>query len=251
MNSQRSLRCCHPLHAFSVLTVLALALAFLPAGVQAQEEAVDICLSGCRYSSIQQAVNAAGSGTTLRIGAGTYRETVTLRAGVSLIGAGSGSTIINGNGSQSVMTAANSGIQRSTVIDGLSITGGGGANGGGVLVRGGAAPTLRNLVVYGNSATGWGGGVGVSEGSNPLLENLTVRNNSAPTGAGLALGSQSRATVRNSRFENNTSTGSRSAGAISVVGASSLTMQDGIVRGEQQREFAGRGPPGRRRYGGN
>ena len=57
------------------------------------------------------------------------------------------------------MTAAGSGIGRSTVIDGLTITGGGGASGAGITIGGGASPTLRNLVIHGNNAANAGGGV--------------------------------------------------------------------------------------------
>ncbi len=205
MATQRHQRRGQRLHLLcSLLVVITTALALLPGAAQAQEEAVDVCPSGCRYSSIQQAVNAAASGATLRIGAGTYRESVSLRAGVSLVGAGSALTIVNGNGSQPVMTAAGGSIGRSTVIDGLTITGGGGASGAGITIGGGASPTLRNLVIHGNNAANAGGGVSVYDGaSSPLLENVTVRNNSAQNGAGLTL-SGSNVQITGGRIENNT-----------------------------------------------
>ena len=84
----------------SLILLLILLLAAHPGPARGQEEAVDICPSGCRYSSIQQAINASTPGVTLRVGAGTYRESITLRARISLIGMGSGSTIVSGNGSQ-------------------------------------------------------------------------------------------------------------------------------------------------------
>jgi parallel beta-helix repeat protein len=231
MNSHRNLRPHLRERPYFLLVALSLLLAFLPQPVHGQEEAVDICPSGCRYNNIQQAINASSSGTTLRIGAGTYNEAITLRSGVSLTGAGAGSTVLSGSGSQPVISVTDSHIGRTTVVEGLSITGGGGQAGAGVLVRNGAAPTLRNLVIHGNSASGSGGGVAVSHAADPLLDGVIVRNNSAQLGSGLALTRQGRATVRNSRFENNSATGSGSAGAVYVVSASELTMQNSVVRG--------------------
>jgi len=50
------------------------------------------------YSTIQAAVNASCSGDTILVGAGTYNETVTVGKSLSLIGAGSSNTIIDGRG---------------------------------------------------------------------------------------------------------------------------------------------------------
>lgn len=213
------------------LRLFPLFLALSPQAAASQSETFDICPSGCSYTSIQQAINGAASGATLRIGPGTYNETLTLRSGVSLMGAGPGVTVVHGAGNQPTVTASGAGIGRTTVIEQLSITGGGGQNGAGVLVRNGAAPTLRSLVIDGNTASSWGGGVGVINGGDALLEGVVIRNNASPGGSGMALTSQSRATVRDSTFENNSATGARTAGALYVIGSSQLFMQDSVVRG--------------------
>jgi pectin methylesterase-like acyl-CoA thioesterase len=54
------------------------------------------------FATIQEAINAASSGDTIGITAGTYNETVTLKSGITLVGAGNGDnpltdTIINGS----------------------------------------------------------------------------------------------------------------------------------------------------------
>lgn len=212
------------------LLLVFLASVLIPLPVHGQAELNDICPSGCRYSSIQTAINASSPGTTLRIGPGTYYENITLRGRISLLGAGAGSTLIDGANNQATVTAADAAVGRNTVVEGVAITGGGGARGGGVSVRNGAAPTLRNLVIHGNTASDWGGGVAVA-GGDPLLEGVTIRNNSSRAGAALALGSQSRATVRNSMIENNAASGARDAGAVYVFSGAQLTMQDSTIRG--------------------
>jgi nitrous oxidase accessory protein NosD len=52
-----------------------------------------VCPSGCNFSSIQSAINAATNGQTLTIGAGTYRENVVVDRPLTLKGAGTGTVI--------------------------------------------------------------------------------------------------------------------------------------------------------------
>jgi len=47
------------------------------------------------FSSIQAAIDAAGPGDTVKVAPGTYREGVTMKAGVSLQGSGARSTVID------------------------------------------------------------------------------------------------------------------------------------------------------------
>ena len=44
--------------------------------------------------SIQKGINAASSGDTVRVGSGTYRETIIMKPGITLLGAGFDSTVI-------------------------------------------------------------------------------------------------------------------------------------------------------------
>ncbi len=52
-----------------------------------------VCASGCAYTSIQSAINAAAPGATITIGPGTYTENVVVNKSVTLKGSGS-STVI-------------------------------------------------------------------------------------------------------------------------------------------------------------
>jgi hypothetical protein len=53
-----------------------------------------VCSSGCKYTSIQAAVNAAAPGSVVTIGAGSYFENVTVNKPLKLKGAGTARTII-------------------------------------------------------------------------------------------------------------------------------------------------------------
>ena len=79
---------------------------------------LSVCPSGCAYAHIQDAINAAASGDTISVAAGTYTETVTIPLSVTLAGAGAGNTIIDGNKSGTVVTV-NAGA--TVVITGVTI----------------------------------------------------------------------------------------------------------------------------------
>jgi hypothetical protein len=68
-----------------------LALALLPAIASASET---VCASGCGFTDIQSAINAASSGETISVGAGVYHQTIDVDKAVTIIGAGPGNTII-------------------------------------------------------------------------------------------------------------------------------------------------------------
>lgn len=61
------------------------ALSLLAAG-PASAATLDVCPSGCTFTTIQSAVNAATAGDTIDIGAGTYTESVTIDRSLTLRG---------------------------------------------------------------------------------------------------------------------------------------------------------------------
>lgn len=58
---------------------------------------LDVCPTGCTYSSIKTAVTAANSGDTINVAAGTYSESlITITKPVTINGAGEGATNVDG-----------------------------------------------------------------------------------------------------------------------------------------------------------
>jgi len=138
---------------------------------------------GGDHTSIQAAVDAASTGDTIEIRAGTYVETVEVD-GKSLVlqGAGSSSVSIQGDGSAAALAFDGTG---SSSVSGLSLE----AGERGLTVRQ-ATVEGSGLVVQGNTTSGSGGGVGVFEGAVLSLSSCTISSNEAGEvyhGGGLAV----------------------------------------------------------------
>lgn len=75
------------------LSLLSLAVGSLLIGVISApavqaDDSPTVCATGCDYSTIQSAVDDAVSGAIIEVGAGTYRERLTIEKSLSLIGIG-------------------------------------------------------------------------------------------------------------------------------------------------------------------
>ncbi len=178
---------------------------------------------GC--GSIQSCVNTAVSGDTVRIPAGVYVESITLNKAVSLVGAGFNSTIIRAASLQRTLTISDASIGNSIQVRDMRLQNGNlnGTScsagfiltdcGGGVLVAGGAAPTLSNLIIRNNSAYR-GGGLFVDEGSVlPPINNVTIFRNSSLLSGGNAYFSE-EITFQNGVIEEGVSTANVAGGVI-------------------------------------
>jgi hypothetical protein len=172
-----------------------------------------VCPTDCAYSSIQDAVDAASDGDTIKVAAGTYDTVVTLGTytqvviiykSVTIQGGyttafteppdpAGNPTILDAQGQGRVIAATGELTSINPTIAGLHITGGdasgfggavaGGDAGGGVYALG-AAVTISDCTIYSNTAStvgrGLGGGVYAYSGTITLAGN-TVSNNTAST----------------------------------------------------------------------
>ncbi len=132
---------------------------------------------GC-YSHIQDAINAASSGTAIDVASGTYTEHIMMKDGVSIYGQGWTSTTIQGGYSGPTPTVYMSNIWAGTVLSGVQVTGGGtgiittSLQDGGCIAIWYAAPTIVNTWVQGCTARN-GGGV-FARNSSPTFDNVSV-----------------------------------------------------------------------------
>jgi len=150
------------------------------------------------HATIQDAIDAAGTGDVVVVHPGVYQETlsisvkgVTIRSidpGDSVIVA---TTVVDGSGLGSVVTFA--ATDSTTMVSGLTLTGGsgtpwcldGGTCGGGIYCGAGASPRLDRCVVRDNSTVGprsEGAGVYCIESSSPTFVDCTITGNEIVVG---------------------------------------------------------------------
>ena len=166
--------------------------------------------------TINYAVGRASSGDTVYIAAGMYTENVvTLGKVLTFIGAGMGSTIVDGGGTDRVFnTATDITLANLTVQHGS----GNDAQGGGGLHANGAL-TLTNVSVLSNTTVGHGGGA-LAYGAE-MVSGCLFRNNTASTlASGGGLYGNSTVALADTQFISNTA---GAGGGMRAVGAAMLS----------------------------
>jgi predicted outer membrane repeat protein len=142
------------------------------------------------YTTIQAGIDASANADTVLVQPGTYVENI--RYYGKLITLGSlflttqdedyiSSTIIDGNATSRVVSFLN-GEDSSAILTGFTITNGSTTYGGGIYCNG-ASPTLKNLIITGNTATFAGGGISCYNCS-PIFKNVEIVGNTANNRAG-------------------------------------------------------------------
>ena len=181
-------------------TVVVAWLAVIPIAAQAGVVYVDVTNeSGTEdgslafpYNTIREGLDNAVSGDKVFVAAGEYKETISMKDGVSVLGAGPAVTTINAVGHTNSAVAFN-GTRQSPILRGFTITGGAGDHRGDVggvpvMIGGGVLILDSNPVVTGNVITlnaitdGYclGGGIYVySAAYSPLIEDNVISNNVA------------------------------------------------------------------------
>ncbi len=112
--------------ALAFIGLFSLVWLFIPAPIFA----VDYTVGGICGSTIQACINFAAPGDTIIIPAGNYNESLTLIQPISLTGVSSATTIIQAVANRRVLTVAGAAVDNSSIISGLTFTGGDVSGGG-------------------------------------------------------------------------------------------------------------------------
>ena len=135
------------------------------------------------YTSIQDAIDAASSGDTVSVAAGTYVENIVLKDGVAVVGAGADVCTIDGDGTDSVVVCSDCSSQ--TRLEGFTITNGDAYRGGGMYNQERACPIVSNCTFMNNTTSGAGGGMLNEYISTPKVSDCRFSLNKASAGGGM------------------------------------------------------------------
>jgi len=177
--------------------------------------------------TIQRGIDSAPYGkSSLCVPPGTYNETINFHGKpVNLVSSGGPAvTIIDGGGSGPVVTFA-SDEGRDSVLDGFTVRNGNAGFGGGISISS-ASPTLRNLIVTNNLATGSfarGGGIAVlgAQAHPAILCTQFLGNQADYDGGGLISGYSANPYLRSDYFAGNSAS---YGGAIGVYNSGRLDL---------------------------
>jgi hypothetical protein len=114
----------------------------------AQAATLDVCPSGCPYTTIQQALAAAASGDTISVAPGTYPGGFTIGKNVTVVGSGAGQTSVMGAGKRGEDITVATGV--TTAIEALTVD----ARAFGSNRSGDAVSNFGTLTVQNSTVTG-------------------------------------------------------------------------------------------------
>jgi hypothetical protein len=198
--------------------------------------------------SINTAMRQALPGDTVFVAGGMYRESVSLRTGVVVLGSWDEDFKVRDiERTPSIISPfaddeaehdegahhdvayhnavrASFGEDSTAVLDGFIITGGSGKFGGGIALRNGASPLLRNLIIHSNTAQ-FGGGIACHSAS-PVIRNVLIARNKAETGGGIFCSTGSSPQIANVTIADNEA---ENGAGICVIRGSSPYIENSII----------------------
>ena len=169
-----------------LLSALTLATSLVAFESTASAATLSVCASGCSYTDAQTAINAAGWGDTIALGAGTYTGQLVVGSGKYVVLDGNDAATLDANGG----------------VSALSVTGGG-------------AAVLRDLEVTGTALQ-----AGIINQGTLTLEGIQMVDVSAQYGG--LLNYTSLVVAADSVFSGNEST-TVMAGGINNIGTADIT----------------------------
>ncbi len=239
-------------HSFvpSVASTVLLGLAVLPINDVHVDASAVLCDFGTGSATspvctISDAILLASPGDTIRIAPGFYFENLAIGFDLALIGTGGAEvTVVDGGNVDRVVTITG---PINVTLDGLTLTHGVGAHGGGMKVEGNV--TLRNSTIADNRAELAGAGISLVTGASPslVIENSTIADNLCLTANGWGGGIV--ATLGSLSIAGSTLSGNRSgdwigpqpggSGGAMFVDSCRLELSNSTISGNQARAAAG------------
>jgi len=145
------------------------------------------------YPTIQEAINAANPGDTILVEANTYFEHIVVNKSVSLIGQDSATTVIDGNGTGTVVkiTADNVTISSFTIRNG-------GSSGHGIHLYRVSQCNISTNVLSNNKY-----GIYLEHFAHSLAQNLICQNNLTSNDYGIVLEGGTNNTIKNNHITGN------------------------------------------------
>jgi hypothetical protein len=195
------------------------------------------------YANINDAIQNAGTGTSVFVAPGVYdRSTQTfpivMRDRVSLVGSGIYNTFIDASGS-GVTTATvviQDAISTGTALAGFTIRGGTSILGGAILIKDSQLTLVYDNRLMGNSATMDGGGIYIIDSSIYVYDNI-IEGNSALRGGGIYVeGAASELKILRNVVRGNQA---QRGGGIAVVAAQGADIFSNTFRGNTATGFGG------------
>jgi Right handed beta helix region len=126
--------------------------------------------------SIQTAIDAAASGDTISLAAGTYEGDLDFRGKAVVVRGAGPATVLRGSGATSVVRFA-SGEGPGSILDSVTVTNGTADLGGGIYVRD-ASPTIVRTTITGNAARMSGSAAYLERSAARLYNDVVVFNTS-------------------------------------------------------------------------
>ncbi|MFN0057732.1 MAG: right-handed parallel beta-helix repeat-containing protein [Planctomycetota bacterium] len=189
--------------------------------------------------TIQSAIEVALDGDIVLVAPGTYLENIDFLGKAIAVQSVGGPLATTIDGSAFTLGPAfrsvvlfNGGEGNDSVLEGFTITGGQGTapgafpNGGGIYCAF-SAPTLRNNIITGNSASSAGGGIYVIAGFGTQIINCVIAANSAAAGGGIYLQDASNTRIVHSTIVANSA--SFIAGALDNLGSPGTQLVNSIL----------------------
>lgn len=187
----------------------------------------DVCASGCPFSRIQDAIDAARPNATIRVCSGTYVENLDINLGLTLVG-------VTPANSRVVLAAPTTNFAARVwtgmvVFENFLVTRKPGSHGPGINVVGpGTTLRLSNCDVSGNSTPldNGGGGIYSSQATLELINSRVSGNTAAAGPGGGILNDFGSVSMTGSKVTGNTA--ASGGGGIHTIGGASTCLNSSV-----------------------